>query len=286
MLTIPAQASYQQVLLFPGIAAAIHNQRNNWWRFAYGAAFALICSNYMGALSRFDSGITMLAAFPRAWLVLALWIGLIYQAEHRRWLGAVLAAATLIAGVSAFFEYQRWNLDNLDHAVMSNPEAGGFIETYPRFTSAGLTYLTVRRDGIFRREPDGSETPVRGDETVNDRASTPDGNFVASSEWVNGRYRISEWSRATGQTQTVLEGSADYRYPAYDPTGRWLAFATNRTGNWDIGRLSRSEGRQEILTSSKANDLMPAYSADGNTIYFASDRRRGYRFTAIYAIAR
>jgi len=239
----------------------------------------------MGALTRWDSGFPMLAAFPRAWLTLGLWLALIFMMGTKRRVGLIVIGAALIGTVSSFFEYRRWNFDNVDHAVMAHPEARGFIETYPRFTSSGLTYLTVRPAGIFERLPDGSETPFTGDERTSEKTSTPDGNFVASSEWVNGRYRISEWSRATGQTQILLEGPADYRYPAYDPAGRWLAFATNQMGNWDVGRLLRSSGHQEILTSSKANDIMPVYSTDGTAIYFASDRRRGYRFTAIYTIA-
>ncbi|MBI4471024.1 MAG: PD40 domain-containing protein [Acidobacteria bacterium] len=120
---------------------------------------------------------------------------------------------------------------------------------------------------------------------VHDPAMSADGGRVAFAEWVNGRYRIAEWNRSSRAIRPLLEGPADYRHPAYDPTGEWLAFATNELGNWDVGRISLSDGRREILTASKANDLMPAFSLDGKTIYFASDRRRGYRFTAIYAIA-
>jgi len=102
---------------------------------------------------------------------------------------------------------------------------------------------------------------------------------------VNGRYRISEWSRASGAVRTLLDGSADYRYPKYAPHANEMAFATNERGNWDVGRASLKTLAHEIVTSSYANDFMPVYSPDGTRLYFASDRRRGYRFTAIYTIA-
>jgi hypothetical protein len=284
LLTMPAQASYQQFLLFPGIAAMVHTDIDRRFRVAAGVAFALICSNYMGAMSGMNEGLSMLIAFPRVFLVLALWISFLYIAGARLRVVPILAAATVAAAISAFVELERWQSDTADRASMVSAEAAGFIETHPEVTAMGLTYLTMREPGFVRRFPDGSELKVDDIPPV-ERSSTADGNFVAFSERVDGRYRISEWSRATGQTRTLLQGPADYRYPAYDLSGGSLAFATDAAGNWDIGRWSRSDGHQTILTTSSANDLTPFFSPDGRTIYFSSDRRRGYRFTAIFAIA-
>ena len=119
---------------------------------------------------------------------------------------------------------------------------------------------------------------------LHDPAPSLDGTTVAFSGWQDGRYRISEWNRASKSIRVILTGDADYRYPAYSPSSRWLFYSQKTSGQWDLGRLWLDSGRREPLTTSEANDFMPAVSPDERTVYFASDRRRGYRFSAIYRL--
>jgi hypothetical protein len=281
-LITPSQAGYHQILFVPAVLAAIRTTKDIRVQTGFVVTLALICSDYMGATARWDSGWQMFFAFPRVWFVLGLWLlGVWYiiraKSLERRTVAIICAAVVFGGVISASIELDRWRKDETDGAQMVRPAREGFLEIYPRITDEGLTYLSLGSEGFAVVGSSG----VR--ETVENVVS-PDGKSVASAEWVNGRYRIVEWNRETQQTRVILEGAFDYRYPAYSPDGRWLAFSTNESGNWNIARRSVIDGHREFLTSSLANDYMPTYSEDGKEIYFASDRRRGYRFSAIYRI--
>jgi hypothetical protein len=346
-LITPSQASYHQALFFPAVAAAIHFHSDLRIKMAFALAYALICSNYMGAGTRFDSGPALLLAFPRVYLVIALWLAFIVAVSRKAGghrpplqLRVALVGALAAASLVAFFDWQRWQADVADGAVMARPEHRGSLEVHPTVGSGGLVFSSLREsyspfhpsafgsglvyesNGVISgRLPDGTGIrwpgamePALGPQSVvalspdgraivertrhdsnwrellrretilHDPAISPDGNSIAFSEWVNGRYRISEWSRAEGRVQVLIEGRADYRYPAYSPKSSELAFSTNESGSWNVSRLSLSTGHRELLAHSSGNDFMPAYSPDGTRVYFASDRHRGYRFTAIYSI--
>ena len=343
-LITPSQASYHQVLFFPAFAAAIHYERDARMKVALAFVFTMICSNYIGATARWDSGWAMLAAFPRVYLVAAMWGFWLIKSERlfkAATIGAILGLALLVATVSAMTEWRRWKADEIDAATMERPGEHGMVEMDPTVGGTGLFFSTLKTGGyalhpsafgaglvyesdgvITGRLPNGSEirwsgavepslgpasvvaigedghaivertdgdtdwrVVLRRETVLHDPAISPDGTTVAFAELVNGRYRISEWSRPSLAVRTLLEGGADYRYPKYAPHANEMAFATNERGNWDVGRASLKTLAHEILTSSYANDFMPVYSPDGTRLYFASDRRRGYRFTAIYMIA-
>ncbi len=342
-LITPSQASYHQFLFFPAIAAAIHRQKDLRLQMVWAGAFALICSNYMGAGVRWDSGPLMVLAFPRVFLVGAFWLAFVRPWRNKRRAIQIVGAAMLVGAISAGFEYRRWIADTADFAVMVQPESSGLMEIRPVVGSGGLTFSSLRPEGytvfspaafgsgivyeshsaVFGRSPDGAR--IRGEDLIepamgrtsviairrlgidwailewthqgswrelfrrqsiiHDPVFSPSGQAIAFSEWVNGRYRISEWRRAQGEFRILLEGDSNYRYPAYRPDGRFIAFSTDESGNWDVGELPLGDGVRKLITRSAANDFMPVYSSDSKQIYFASDRRRGYRFTAIYSIA-
>ena len=132
------------------------------------------------------------------------------------------------------------------------------------------TALAIRETSegraVVEFTPTGWVELFRTGSVIHDLAVSPDNAKVAFSEFVGGRYRISEWFRTTRSATPVLAGRGDYRYAAYSPDGDRLAFATNSSGNWDVAEYTFSEGTSENRTSSLANDLMPAYSIDGRTI--------------------
>ena len=357
-LITPSQASYHHLLLFPAVVGAVAVIDDLKWRWVLVGIYALICSNYMGATSGLDSGWWLLAAFPRAYLMLAIWIVfLMLLVDQRpslgsfcdvfrvpgRFLGPGAAALFLFTLVSASVDRVRWEADRSDGATMVHPENGGMLEVDPTVGRGGLIYSSLGRGGFdflhasasrdgLVIEASGSIRGMLADGTpvdwpgaiepgmgvdgivaiadgahtwqvverhagdadwrelfasrsiVHDVTLSPDGMKVAFSEFVDGRYRISEWFRDGRPIRTVLEGHGDFRHPAYSPDGRKLAFATNQNGNWDVEEYTFDSGQREPRTTSYANDFMPAYSPDGRELYFASDRRRGYRFTAIYKI--
>ena len=355
-LITPSQASYHNVLLFPAIVAAVAAVRSLKAGLGILALYALICSNYMGATTTFDSGPSMVLAFPRAYLMLVMWglllvlqsgtLGSVGGALRQlrvplRTLGMVAVVLAVIGAVSTYSEWNRWRRDVFDGAVIAQPDRAGFLDLDPTVGEGGLLYSSLQLGGynwihpsasgralvyespagIRGRLSDGTlielgdgfepvlgpesalaieETPdgsavveftgagwvelLRTESVIHDLAVSPDNAKVAFSELVGGRYRVSEWFRATGARVPLLAGSGDYRYATYSPDGGRLAFATNSSGNWEVAEYSFSDGKIENRTTSLANDLMPVYAIDGRTIYFASDRRRGYRFTTIFKI--
>src|SRR5207244_1066459 len=79
LLITPAPGTHHAFLLFPGVVAAIDRFKNVVSHYLLGGVFALICSNVLGAGVRWDSGWSMLLAFPRAYLMLILWTTFLFS---------------------------------------------------------------------------------------------------------------------------------------------------------------------------------------------------------------
>src|SRR5262249_8970355 len=151
LVITPAPGTHHTFLLFPAVAAAIDRFRNNVARYAVGGVFALACSNLMGAGVRWDSGWSMLLAFPRAYLLLVLWtvflvsLGALRMNRRPVWIG--LGLVTITAALLTAREVERWGNDERDGAVMA--EMGNrYMMTYPTVAPFGLIYSTFQEGAV------------------------------------------------------------------------------------------------------------------------------------------
>ena len=221
-LITPSQASYHQFLFYPAIAGLIALQ-DSWTKKAFIALlFAAICSNVMGATARYDSGIAMIIAFPRAWLVLVLWAMFIaaLDAPALKISAPILAyvlAAIVIFAAMAFSENRRWTADVSDGAMRVPLLSPADLELQPRFVGGRLVTSILGADGF---------TNLAGEaETA---STSPDGKWTALSTNDRGNWDIAIRSNETGQIRYLTSSSANDLTPSFSPDGKWVYFASDR----------------------------------------------------------
>jgi hypothetical protein len=222
-LITPSQASYHQILFYPGIAGLVAREKSWFKQVSIAALFALICSNIMGATAGYDHGILMLLAFPRAWLVIFLWLMFLVSLEPSAVkmsvpLAASVAAAVIaIVTVTAFLENRRWIADVSDGATRVPLASPAFLELQPRFVGDRLITSVLDADGFndswTERQPD---------------STSPDGNWTAFATNDRGNWDIAIRSNHTGETRYLTSSSANDLTPSFSPDGKWVYFASDR----------------------------------------------------------
>lgn len=285
-LATPSQASYHQVLFFPAIVAAVYAVKDVRVRFAIAGAYALICSNYMGAFARFDSGWPMLLAFPRVYVVAVFWL-LAVRFVPRRGIAVALGAAILIAAAMTPFELARWRQDEVDGASMARPEDRSTAEMDPAAGAGGLVFVTPQPNGypllhpsafgdgfiyerggvVYGRLPDGSEIrwagatePSLGRESV-----------VAIRDEGNS-WSLVEHGRNDADWRELARTDAPIHDPAISGDGQAVAFSHWSNGRYRIAVWDRRTGAvRSVLESSQSDFRYPAWSPDGRWLAFSTN---------------
>lgn len=221
-LITPSQASYHQFLFYPAIVGSIAQSKRSTAAFTLAGMFALICSNAMGATASFDKGLAMVFAFPRVYLVLALWGLFLFSLNPPRpTLGCRFAfsaaAVLLVIVVLAFVENQRWVSDMNDGATLVARESRGVLEVHPRFDGNGLITSSLGADG-FNSLPAADEQP----------AVSPDGRWSAFATNVRGNWDIALRSNTTSEIRFLTRSSANDLTPTFSPDGKSVYFASDR----------------------------------------------------------
>jgi hypothetical protein len=231
-LLSPSQSSYHYVLLIPGVALLVQDSRK---AVRVGAVFCLllICSTALGAASRFDSGWLSLLAFPRAYLVLGLWLALMWEFRPMVPLSAI-AAIVVVSALAGYLSLQRWSADEIDGAVMLAPELHGYIEVQPRFGSTGIEFQSMVANGWAARSiPTDSSGPVQKDWTV-------------YSTFERGNWDVAARNLRTGESRILTSSQANDLMPVLSPDGREVVFASDRRRGYRftaIYRMSMGEQR-------------------------------------------
>jgi hypothetical protein len=303
-LITPSQASYHQILFFPAVAALIHRERDVRRQMTFAVIFALICSNYMGATARWDSGVSMLLAFPRVYLVFGLWFLFLFppspsgrgqsaarsasptgrSLKNGARVRAGFAAIALIALISASIEWQRWQADELDGAVMARPEDHGFLETHPAIGSAGLIFSALRPEGYTVLHPSAFEAGLVYESHGAISGRLPDGtgirwtgaiepslgkaSVIAVSE---DNHAILERTRNDFAWREVLRRDTVLHDPSISFDRSSVAFSEVANGRYRISEWNRSTGAVRVLLEGSYDYRYPAYAPAGGKLAFATN---------------
>lgn len=228
-LISPSQSSYHYVLLIPGVALLAAEPRKAV-RAGAILGFALICSSTLGFASRLDSGWLSLFAFPRAYLVLALWLGLMWKIRPRvPW--PAIAAIAVFSAFASYSEMRRWRADDVDGAVMAAPEQHGYIEVGPRFNSTGVEFKSMVASGW------AAHSIARAGENV---AALPSGKrWMVYSTFERGNWDVAVRDLRTGETRILTSSLANDLMPVLSPDGREVFFASDRRRGYRFTAIFR-----------------------------------------------
>ena len=176
----------------------------------------------MGATAAFDRGLVMVLAFPRVYLVLALWvIFLVALNPSKPAFGprfAVVGAGALLAILTiAFLENNRWAADIADGATLVPLAHESMLDVQPRFVNGHLVTSSLGADG-FSTLPPETEPP----------AQSPDGQWTVFATNARGNWDIALRSNRTGEIRFLTTSSANDVTPCFSPDGRSVYFASDR----------------------------------------------------------
>jgi hypothetical protein len=285
-LITPSQASYHQVLFFPAVLAAIYSTEDIRLRFALAGIYALICSNYMGAFARLDSGWPMLLAFPRVYLVALLWM-LGVRFFPRRAAVIVLATAAFSAAATVPIELSRWREDERDNATMVLPENRSTAEIDPTVSASGLIFasplpngypllhpsafesgLVYERDGVvYGRLPDGSEIRWSG---ATEPSLGRDGVVAIRDD--GSSWSLVEHGRADPDWRELTRSDSPIHDPAISNDGASVAFSHWFEGRYRVAVWDRRTGAvRAVLESRKADFRYPQWSPDGRWLTYSTN---------------
>lgn len=224
-LISPSQSSYHYVLLLPGVAVLATDSRRAV-RVAAVLCFLLICSTTLGVAARLDSGWLSLLAFPRAYLVLGLWLAMMWKMRPK--IPWTAMTAIVIAGIlSSYFEMQRWRADEIDGAAMVAPEQHGYIEVDPQFTPAGIEFKSMIASGwAIRSIPLKVGLPAERRWTV-------------YSTFERGNWDIAVRDIRTGESRILTSSQGNDLMPVLSPDGREVVFASDRRRGYRFTAIYR-----------------------------------------------
>ncbi|PYR99557.1 MAG: hypothetical protein DMG16_17580, partial [Acidobacteria bacterium] len=221
-LVSPSQASYHQFLFYPAIAGLITLERSWGTQFCWGLLFTIMCSNLMGATAGYDTGVAMIAAFPRAWIVMILWLVFLLMLDPplpRMSPPAITSAAAMIVVIVAIAvaENRRWIADVSDGASRVQLVAPADLEIEPRFVGSRLVTSVLG--------PDGFDDPSQMEAVA---STSPNGKWTAFATDQRGNWDIAIRSNETGEIRFLTSSSANDLTPSFSPDGRSVYFASDR----------------------------------------------------------
>jgi hypothetical protein len=228
-LISPSQASYHYVLLIPGVAMLASEPRKQV-RAGAVICLALICSTALGIAGRLDSGWLSLLAFPRAYLVLGLWLCLMWRLQPRvPW--PAIAAIAVFSAFGSYSEMKRWHADEVDGAVMAAPEQHGYVEVLPLFSSTGVEFKSLVASGwaarsIARRGESASE-------------ELPERRWMVYSTFERGNWDVGIRDLRTGETRILTSSLANDVMPVVSPDGKEVYFASDRRRGYRFTAIYR-----------------------------------------------
>jgi hypothetical protein len=244
----------------------------------------------MGAGSGWSRGWAMLVAFPRVYLVLALWLALLAAVGIGRfqpWMLFTATAGAILFGLAAAaHEQMRWRQDELDKAVLVRGEKASSMETNPTAGDNGVKFSSLEANGFVPLHPSASgrgfvyesEGTVFGrlanGTTVRwSNATEPflkENTVVAVREEDRG-WGVIERSTDDFDWRLLFHKSVPVHDPVFSPDATRIVFSERIDGHYRISEWNRQAGTTRPLIEGKADYRYPAYSVSNSFLFFASN---------------
>jgi hypothetical protein len=232
---------------------------------------------------RFVGGWTTFLAYPRLFVLLALFVAIAWPIFSRRSLAAAAAIGLAAAGpiVSGPAE-EPW--ERLTHGYSAGrpidcADERGWI-TVRGVRAIGETSRGRHLEGpwpAISLQCVGSELTAGPLRPAPDEDATPQVRVVADR--AAGILLVSQ---SGGPAATLAPGR--FRHPRLHPDGRFVVVESWERDSWDIRAFDLASGAGRVVAGGPSNERDPAWSADGTSVLFASDRRRGLGSTVVYRV--
>ena len=290
LVVMPIQTGHLQIVLFPGIAALVHTTKDVRLRGSLLLLFALICSNVMGAGTGWSRGWAMLVAFPRVYLVLALWLALLAAIGIGRFRRGMLFTATagaiLFGLVAVAREQMRWTQDELDKAVLVRGKNASSMETNPTTGDNGVKFSSLEATGFAPLHPSasGSGFVYESERTILGRLANGTAvrwsnatepflkeNIVVAVREEEGSWAVIERSTDDFDWRVLFHRSVPVHDPVLSPDATRIVFSERIDGHYRISEWNRQAGTTRPLIEGKADYRYPAYSVSNSSLFFASN---------------
>jgi hypothetical protein len=288
------QSSYQHFMLFPAFAGAFGYFKNTTARVITAVAFALICSNVMGAPGqRWNAGWAMLLAFPRAYLLAVCWIVALFllglRYVNKRPLIVSVGVCVVFAGLSASRQLAQWMEHERDGATIARPDRASALEMFPTVGNSGLTFASLRPAGythfhpsafgdglidelhgtVFGRLADGSGVAWSG---VEDPSLGP--NSVVATRRDDVAWEIVERKSEDSAWRPLLRSPNILHDPALSADDSHVAFAEFVDGHYRVVEWDRATKTTRVIFAGSGDYRHPAYSSSGRWL-FVSQKESG-----------
>ena len=91
-----------------------------------------------------------------------------------------------------------------------------------------------------------------------DAVFSPNGEEIAYTSRVNGRFQIRIANLITGESR-IVAGQGSNEQPTWSPDGQWIAFQSNRSGKWQVYRM-RADGSDLLQLTFTGENKGPDWS--------------------------
>ncbi len=182
-------------------------------------------------------------------------------------------------GVSASrgFESERKRLTEgqRTHYLDIRPDGKQIVFTVNARGTSFLEIADIDKEGRIQNKRD--LIPSQRFEQAFTPRFSPDGKYVAYSQWKSGGYRdVFVVELATGKVQAITNDRALDMQPVFSHDQKTLYFVSDRTGISNVYAFDLATSELKQVTNVKTGAFAPAFSEDGKTMVYMGYSTRGY----------
>ncbi|MEO6361577.1 MAG: Tol-Pal system beta propeller repeat protein TolB [Sphingomicrobium sp.] len=149
---------------------------------------------------------------------------------------------------------------------------GMFDSRITYVAESGAAWERIKRVAIMDADGSNHEFVTAGVTSALAPQTSPSGERIAYTAFVNRMPQVRIVDVATGVEQPLLSGPAISFGPTFSPGGQRIVFSIAANGNTDLYAVDANGGVPQRLTATPGADTNPSFSPDGKQIVFESDR--------------